>query len=91
MNKTELIDKLIKKSGLKRAEVELLVNELINTIMNEVSAKQQVKLIGFGTFDHSIRRSRKRRNPKTGEAVIVPSFKAPRFRPSEEFKRKLNK
>jgi nucleoid DNA-binding protein len=59
--------------------------------MSEVSANQQVKLVGFGTFDHLLRRTRKRRNPKTGETVVVPTLKAPRFRPSEEFKRKLNK
>lgn len=91
MNKTELIDKLIKKAGLKRAEVELLVNTLIETVMAEVSSGSPVKLVGFGTFDHSIRRARKRRNPKTGDTILVPALKAPRFRPSDEFKKKLNK
>ena len=45
-----------------------------------------MELRGFGSFKVKERRSRKARNPRTGDAVAVPSKLVPYFKASNELK-----
>jgi integration host factor subunit beta len=50
----------------------------------------KVELRGFGSFKVKSRRSRQARNPRTGDAVAVPSKQVPYFKASNELKSRLN-
>jgi DNA-binding protein HU-beta len=47
-------------------------------------------LPGFGTFTCPTRKARKGRNPKTGEAIEIPAYTIPVFRPSKKLKASVN-
>lgn len=86
MNKAELVEQLAKKTKLPKTQSETVLNAALEIIQNAVSKGEDVKLVGFGTFDQTIRKSRNGRNPKTGTTLVIPESRVPRFRPGKEFK-----
>ena len=81
MNKTELIDVMVKETGLSKKDTEATLNAFVNAVTKELSQKGKVQLVGFGTFETRERAARTGRNPQTGKelkiaASIVPAFKA---------------
>ena len=66
MNKTQLIDVVAVKTGLKKKEAEAAVNATVEAIAEALKAGDKVQLIGFGTFEVKERAARAGRNPKTG-------------------------
>ncbi len=99
MNKTDLIDMVAEETGQTKKATENVVNTTIDTIMEylgeEAQKKEQnrdnVQLIGFGTFETKDRASRKGRNPQTGEEITIPERTAPVFRAGKTFKDKVDK
>lgn len=86
MNKAEFIEKLSKNANTTKAQTESIIDAAIAIIQDEVSAGKEVKFVGFGTFDRASRKSRNGRNPKTGEAIVIPASQVPRFRPGKDFR-----
>ncbi len=85
MNKSELISAVAEK-GLTKKDAELAVNGVLDTIIAELAKGEKVQLIGFGTFEVRDRVEKQGRNPKTGEAMIVPASKSPAFKAGAAFK-----
>lgn len=90
MNKAQLIEKLSQKAHLSKVQTEAALDAAIDIIQKTVAKGEEVKLVGFGTFSLLDRKSRPGRNPKTGEKVLIPSSKVPRFKPGKDFKDVLN-
>jgi DNA-binding protein HU-beta len=86
VNKADLVELLAKQTSLSRNQSEDVLNATLDIIRQSVAKGHEVKLVGFGTFDRSARKSRKGRNPRTGQEVIIPPTTVPRFRPGKEFK-----
>lgn len=91
MNKAELVEILAKQTNLPKNQSENVLNAALEIIQKSVSKGEEVKLVGFGTFDRSIRKPRTGRNPKTGDKVPIPETAVARFRPGKEFKTLLNR
>ena len=91
MNKTQLIDVVANKSGLKRKEAEVAVNSVLAAIEDALVAGEKVQLIGFGSFEVKERAERKGRNPKTKEQITIPAAKYPAFSASKSLKESVNK
>ena len=90
MNKTQIIDAVAKASELKKNEVQAVVENLLNTIMDEVAKGEKVQITGFGSFERKERGERVIRNPRTGESMKVPPSKSPSFTTGSIFKEKVN-
>ncbi len=98
MTKTELIDVVAEKTGLTKKDSGEAVNTVIDTIVeylsNEAnkseSERDNVQLIGFGSFEVKDRSSRKGRNPQTGEEITIPARKVPVFRAGKTFKESVD-
>ncbi len=86
MNKAELIERVSKKTKLTKSQTELTLDAAIEVIQRAVSSGDEVKIVGFGTFDRASRKQRNGRNPKTGTTIVIPASRVPRFRPGKEFK-----
>jgi DNA-binding protein HU-beta len=92
MNKTEMIEKLAKTTGLTKAQATDAVNCIFSTdagegiIAVELDAGRSVTIPGFGTFDTSKRGAREGRNPKTGAAITIAARKVPTFRAGKGLK-----
>ena len=76
--------------GAKKKDIELVVNEVFDTIKNTLASGEKVAIAGFGSFEVSERSERQGRNPKTGEAITIPASKSPKFKASKNFKDVVN-
>jgi DNA-binding protein HU-beta len=90
MNKTQLIEAVALKSGMKKKEAEQAVNAMTEAVVEAMKNGEKVQLVGFGTFEVKTREARTARNPKTGEAISVPASKHPAFSASKALKDQLN-
>lgn len=71
MNKVELIEAVFKETELSRASAARALNAVLDTIVMTVAKKQDVQLIGFGTFKAAKRAARTGKNPRTGEKLKI--------------------
>ncbi len=91
MTKADLVETVAEKTGLTRTEVAKAVDEFLEAIRHALESGKNIEIRGFGTFKIKQRKSRKARNPRTGEEVPVPDRKVPVFKPSNEFKALITK
>jgi DNA-binding protein HU-beta len=92
MNKTELIQKVAMETGLKRPQASLAVDTVLESIQQTLQNGDNVQLIGFGTFEVRERalHARRKRNPSTGESLVIPAKKAPAFKAGKVLKATVN-
>ena len=79
MTKAELIDKVASGTGLSKADAARALDSTLNSVRLALKKGQKVTLVGFGTFSVVKRKSRKGRNPRTGQAITIPAAKIPKF------------
>ncbi len=90
MNKQDLIDVIVKASGLSKAAASRALNATTDSITKSLKKGESVTLIGFGTFKVSKRAARNGRNPRTGAAIKIAARKAPVFTAGKALKNSLN-
>lgn len=86
MNKTDLTNVVVEKTGLTKKDVEKAINETLQAITEALAKGEKVQLFGFGNFEVRDRAARKGRNPQTGEEMDIPASKAPAFKPATALK-----
>ena len=91
MNKSQLIEVVATKTGLKKKDAEAAVAATIAAIEDALAAGEKVQLIGFGSFEVRARAEKQARNPKTGEVVTAPACKVPAFKAGQALKGAVNK
>lgn len=97
MNKTELIQKLAKKTGLTQKDSETAVNAMFDAkpgkgiIAVELDAGKKVTIPGFGVFKTVARKARTGINPKTGQKINIPAKKYPTFKAGKTLKDRVAK
>ena len=65
MNKTELINAVAEKAVLSKKDSEAAVTAALDVISAALAEGDEVRLVGFGTFEVKKRAARTGRNPKT--------------------------
>ena len=91
MNKAELIEAIVKETELSKAAAGRAQNAELDTIVKTVAKKQDVQLIGFGTFKAAKRAARTGKNPRTGEKLKIAAATVPKFSAGAAFKAAVNK
>ncbi len=95
MNKSELVVKLAKKTGLTQAKAAEAVDAIFNPakglLVSELAAGKKVTLPGFGSFFLRKRAARKGRNPATGKQINIPARQYPGFKVGKTLKEKVAK
>lgn len=86
MTKPELIDAVAEKTGMKKKDISSVVDATLDTITEALQSKQEVSLVGFGTFDVRARGERMGRNPRTGEQITIPATTTCAFRPGRKLR-----
>lgn len=91
MIKSELITKLAGENPhLTRADVERVVNTVLDSMTEALERGGRVELRGFGAFSVRDRPARAGRNPRTGETVDVSAKSVPFFKSGKELRARLN-
>ena len=91
MNKTELLAAVAKESGIKKPEVDIIIDAFFNGIQDAVAKGEKVQITGFGSFERRERGARTVTNPRTGEPLDIAASKSPAFSAGSIFKEKVNK
>ena len=90
MNKQNLIEKIVKDTGVSKRLASQMVATALAAIMKSLKKGQAVTLVGFGTFKTTVRRARKGRNPLTGGTIRIPRRKTVRFSAGKALKTMIN-
>ena len=89
--KSELL-KILNKSypNFLKKDLEKFVNIILKEIKSALRNGERVELRNFGVFYSNIQKKSLRRNPKSGEKVVVPEKKTIQWKMSKEMFNKLN-
>jgi len=86
MTKADLVEAIAGETGLSKKDTGVVVDMILENIGRALCGGDKVELRGFGSFKVKERRSRRARNPRTGDAVDVPAKLVPYFKASNELK-----
>jgi len=90
MTKADIVENIYERVGLSKEESARIV-ELVLEIMKETLEKgEKIKISGFGNFIVRQKRTRRGRNPQTGEEIEISARKVLTFKSSPVLKRRLN-
>ena len=90
MNKNDLIAAVAASTNLSKTDAANAIDSMLKVITKSLKKKQEVRLVGFGTFAVTTRAARTGRNPRTGAAIKIKKAKVPKFRPGKALKDALN-
>jgi len=91
MVRSELVRQMAQDNPhLTMADIERVVNTVLEEIVAHLAAGGRVELRGFGGFSLRHRAARLGRNPRTGESVAVPEKSAVLFRAGKDLRDRLN-
>ena len=91
MNKSELVDKMAKETGLTKKDTEKALAAFTTIVSKELAKSNDVQLIGFGTFTVAKRAAREGINPLTKEKIKIAASKTPKFKPGKALTDLVNK
>lgn len=86
MNKADIISKVHEVLGSTKADAERAVEAVFGSIEGAMKDGDAVSVAGFGIFEAKMRAKRDARNPRTGETVVVPAMRVPKFRAAKALK-----
>lgn len=89
MNKSELIDTIAAHADISKAAAGRALDGFIAAVTEALRSGDTVTLVGFGTFYVGERAQRTGRNPKTGDPLIIPASRSPKFRAGKALKEAL--
>jgi DNA-binding protein HU-beta len=87
MNKADFIQAVADKAGSTKADAGKLVEAVLAVVSEALARGDEVRLPGFGTFQVTDRAASEGRNPRTGEKMIIPASKQPKFKAGADLKR----
>jgi integration host factor subunit beta len=82
--KFDLCSRVSKKVDRPVTELKPIFETFLDEILSIMAEGKRIELRGFGVFKPKDRRRRLGRNPRTGEQVDIPSYKAPTFKFSRD-------
>jgi DNA-binding protein HU-beta len=89
MNKMELIASIAEKTGMKKRDIEIVLNGFVEVVKETLKKGDKISLIGFGTLGIREKKARTGVNPRTKEKIAIPAKKAPYFKPGKELKEEV--
>jgi len=75
-----MVSKIARRMDMPQTDVKRIVQMTLDGITEVLVTEGRLELRNFGVYEVKVRKPRKARNPKTGEAVMVPSRKAMTFK-----------
>ena len=91
MNKNDLVAKVADLTDLSKVDANNAIDSIFDTIEQALTAGDEVRLVGFGTFSVAKRAASTGRNPKTGEPLQIPASIRPKFKPGKGLKDSVNR
>jgi len=86
MKKADLIAMVQEMVGGTQVQAREIVEGIFEAITQQMAKSGVVDIAGFGKFSGNERAARTARNPRTGEAVMVPAKLVPKFKAAKALK-----
>ncbi len=86
LNRQELVCVVADDADLPKAKAGEVVDAVFSAIEKALKNRQEVRLVGFGTFAAASRKAAKGRNPRTGAEIDIPASTSVRFKPGKTLK-----
>jgi integration host factor subunit alpha len=90
MTKADIVETIYEKIGFSRKESAEIVDLVFDLLKETLENGDKVKISGFGNFVVRGKRSRKGRNPQTGEEIQISARRVLTFKPSQVLRKALN-
>ena len=90
MNKNDLISAVADHADLPKAKTAEVVDAVFSAIEAALKRKEEVRLVGFGSFATATRKASIGRNPRTGEEIKIAESTSVRFKPGKALKDAVN-
>jgi DNA-binding protein HU-beta len=80
MTKAELIEQMAKDAGISKVAAGAALVSFTDNVAKALKKRNgKVTLVGFGTFKKVYRKTRKGRNPQTGEVIKIKGKNVVKF------------
>jgi len=89
MTKIELVETITEKLGLAKKEASEHLESVLAIIKDTLASGTDVKIAGFGKFEVKQKKSRRGRNPQTGESLTIESRKIVTYKISSILKDRI--
>jgi DNA-binding protein HU-beta len=86
VNKMDLVAAVADQTDLPRTKATEVVDAVFGAIEGALKNKEEVRLVGFGTFQTAERKAGTGRNPRTGEEMSIPASTTVRFKAGKGLK-----
>ena len=85
MTKAEIVSNIAEKSGLEKADVLRVVEDLMVEVKGALESGTNVYLRGFGSFIIKKRAEKTGRNITKNTTIKIPAHNIPAFKPAKVF------
>lgn len=85
MTKADIVAEIANRTGMNKADIRLIIEELMQLIKESLISGFSVELRGFGSFFRKKRASKKARNISAGTTIDIPEHEVPAYKPSKDF------
>jgi DNA-binding protein HU-beta len=89
MDKRTLIKKVAEQTGFTQSDTRTIINSFISNVNEALFFGMDVKISEFANFELKVSPEQNKRNPRTGEQVIVPKHYRCKVSISKTLKDKL--
>jgi DNA-binding protein HU-beta len=90
MNKAELIEKMAKDAKITKVAAGRALDSFLGGVTKGLKKRNsKVTLVDFGTFRNVYRKTRKGRNPQTGEQIKIKGRNAVKFKAGKALREKI--
>ena len=90
MTKADLIEKMANDAGISKVAAKAALESFIDGVTKGLKKRNsRVTLVGFGTFSNVYRKTRKGRNPQTGEKIKIKGKNVVKFKPGKTLREKI--
>jgi len=86
LGKKELVDKLVSKTGLSAKDATSVLEAFVDTVGEELKARNEVIIVGFGTFSAVFTARKEGVVPGTGKPYVSPEKYVPKFKAGKGLK-----
>jgi len=90
VKKIELVREIARHTKLSQAQATQALEATLDVIKTTLRKKEEVRLVGFGSFKVATRKARTGINPQTKKTIKIPATTVARFVPGKELKDTIN-
>jgi integration host factor subunit alpha len=91
MTKVDIVSSVYEKVGFSKKEAVRVVETIFDIMKETLERGEKIKISGFGNFVVRKKRTRRGRNPQTGDDIEIIARKILTFKPSQVLKNDLNR